>query len=87
MHTDEYEISLSRELNVCERKIAKIKKTLLYLEQKYNIKAEVLADKVPDGKISSEDAGVIAWMKESEALKKWETLRDQYAELLQRMKI
>ena len=87
MHTDEYEISLARELNVCEKKIAKIKKTLLLLENKYNIKAEVLADKFPDGKISEQDAGLIAWVKESEALKKWEALRDQYAELLRKMKV
>ena len=87
MHTDEYEISLARELNVCEKKIAVIKKTLLRLEQKYNIKAEVLADEFPDGKISEQDAGLIACVKESEALKKWETLRDQYAELLRKMKV
>ncbi len=87
MHTDEYEISLARELNVCEKKIAEIKKTLLHLEQKYNIKAEVLAEKFPYGKISEQDAGLTAWVKESEALKEWETLRDQYAELLRKMKV
>ncbi|MGE5300921.1 MAG: hypothetical protein ACM3MB_08155 [Acidobacteriota bacterium] len=87
MHTDEYEISLARELNACEKKIAKIKKTLLHLEKKYNIKAEVLADKFPDGNISEQDAGLIACVKESEALKKWEALRDQYAELLRKMKV
>ena len=87
MHTDEYEISLSRELNVCEKKVAKIKKTLLSLESKYNIKPESLADEIPGDNLSAQDAGLIAWMKESEALRKWEALRDQYAELLKRMKI
>lgn len=87
MHTDEYEISLSREVHICEKKIENIKKNLLHLEQKYNMETEVLADKISGGKISGQDADLIAWMKESEALKKWETLRDQYAELFQMMKI
>ncbi len=87
MHTDEYEISLSRELNVCERKIAQIRKALLLLERKYNIKNKVPLDKFVDCEISGQGEGMIAWMKEFESLKKWEALRDEYAEQLNKMKI
>ncbi len=87
MHTDEYEISLLRELNICEKKVAKIKKILLHLEQKYNINTKVPPDKFPNCEISGQDEGLIAWMKEFEALKQWETLRDEYAAQLKKMKI
>ena len=40
MHTDEYEISLSREIDVCRGRVRAIKKTLYKMEQKYGITTE-----------------------------------------------
>lgn len=87
MHTDEYEISLSRELNICEKKIEKLRKVLAGMEAKYKMKTEVLAAEVAGGNISGQKDDFAAWMTEYEALKRWEVLRDQYAEMLRRMKI
>jgi hypothetical protein len=87
MHTDEYEISLSRELHVCEKKIEKIRKALVAMETKYQIKTAVFVDEYKSGSISAGNADFSAWVSNYEALKKWEVLRDQYAELLHRMKI
>jgi hypothetical protein len=87
MHTDEYEISLSRELHVCENRIKKITKCLAKMEMKYKIKTEVFAVELSRGNITGQKDDYKVWMKEYEALKKWEVLRDQYAALLRRMKI
>jgi hypothetical protein len=87
VHTDEYEISLSRELHVCEKKIEKIAKTLAGMETKYGMKTEVFAVEFSHGNISGQKDDYKGWLREYEALKKWEVLRDQYAELLRMMKI
>ncbi len=87
MHTDEYEISLSRELHVCEKKIKKITQVLTGMETKYKMKTEVFAAELRSGNIAGQKEDFAVWIKEYEALKKWEILRDQYAELLRMMKI
>lgn len=87
MHTDEYEISLLRELNVCEKKIKKIKKVLAGMETKYGMKTEVFTAGFNCEKITEEKADYKIWIKEYEDLRKWEVLRDQYASLLSMMKI
>ncbi len=88
MHTDEYEISLLRELHVCEKKIKEITQVLTDMETKYKMTTEVVAAKLKSGNIAEgEEEAFAVWTEEYEALKKWEILRDQYAELLNRMKI
>lgn len=87
MHTDEYEISLSRELTICEKKIEAFRKVLAGMEAKYKMKTEVFAVEIAGGNISGQKDDFAAWMKEYEALKRWEVLRDQYAEMLGKMKI
>ncbi len=87
MHTDEYEISLRRELNACEKQLTKIRKALAHFEKKYEMRTEVLAVEYGGGSLKGQKDDLSAWMSEYEALKKWETLRDQYAELLRKMKV
>jgi len=87
MHTDEYEISLARELQSCEKMIEKIRKTLVRLERKYKITTEDFVRRVEGGETTGYGSDLISWMEEYEALKKWEASRGQYAVLLRRMKI
>jgi predicted mannosyl-3-phosphoglycerate phosphatase (HAD superfamily) len=87
VHTDEYEISLARELQACEKMIETIRKSLLRLERKYKVTTEDLVRRLEGGATTGYGNDLISWMKEHEALKKWEASRDQYAELLRRMKI
>jgi hypothetical protein len=87
MHTDEYEISLRRELNACEKQLTRIRKRLSYFEKKYEMRTEVFVVEYGGGSLNGQKADLSAWIREYEALKKWETLRDQYAELLRKMKI
>ena len=87
MHTDEYEISLSRELHVCEKKIERISKTLAGIETKYGMKTEAFVVEVGRENTFVQKEDYQRWITEFEALKKWEALRDQYAALLRLMKI
>ncbi len=87
MHTDEYEISLRRELNACEKQLTKIKKRLAHFEKKYDMETGVFVAEFRCGGVEGQKDDLGVWMKEYEVLKKWETLRDQYAELLRKMKV
>ncbi len=90
MHTDEFEISLSRELSVCKSTIQKIKHTLSILERKHNKTTEMFIDELrrnqlPDNPDYKEDYG--AWQSSYESLERWEELERQYQEAFRMMKI
>ncbi len=87
MHTDEYEISLFRELTACEKQLTKIKKRLARFEKKYDMKTEMFVAEFGCGGVEGQKDDLSAWMEEYEVLKKWEALRDQYAQLLRKMKV
>lgn len=90
MNTDEYEISLSRELSVCKNTIYRIKKTLKLLEQKHNKKTEEFIQELNTAKQSPDPAlndDCEAWKSSYDSLKKWEALEKQYQEEYRKMKI
>ncbi len=87
MHTDEYEISLTRELRVCEKTAEKIRKKLAVLEAKYKMKTEVFIETHERCALASQNDDFAEWSIQYEALRKWETLATQYAKLLREMKI
>lgn len=90
MHTDEFEISLSRELSVCKNTIQRIKHTLSILERKHSKTTEMFiddlrSDRMPDNPDYKDDYE--AWRCSYESLKQWEELERQYQEALRLMKI
>jgi len=86
MHTDEYEISLSREIDVCGDRIRAIKKTLCKMEQKYGISTEQFLDDLKNGAgiVSGGDAG--KWVEHCKALKVWQDKQVDFEALYLRMK-
>jgi hypothetical protein len=87
---DEYEISLSRELNVCKNTIQRIQKSLGILERKHNKTTEVFIQELQNNKLTGhpeykEDYD--AWQSSYESLKRWEELKRQYEEAFRKMKI
>jgi hypothetical protein len=90
LHTDDFEISLSRELNVCKNTIQRIKKSLGILERKHNKTTEVfiqeLLNKTLTGQVEYKE-DYEAWQSSYESLKKWEELERQYQEAFRMMKI
>lgn len=86
MHTDEFEISLSRELAVCRHVVKKLERFLAGMKRKYDIDTELFVEKFKNGEMTN-SRDFNAWVENNEALKKWKNREKQYEELLQMMKI
>ncbi len=90
MHTDEFEISLSRELNVCKNTIQRIRKSLGLLERKHNKTTEDFMQELLNNKLTGQPEykdDYDAWQSSYESLKRWEELERQYRQAFQMMKI
>jgi len=87
MHTDEYEISLSRELAVCKKTIRKLQKSLHILERKYTTTTDQFVEACRSNGFSSQDKDFINWISNYEALSKWEQRKREFEEIFHRMKI
>lgn len=87
MHTDEYEISLSRELDVCNKTIRKIRKTLRKMEKKYDMPTEEFSEGYRKGRFPADNKDFEAWFNGYEALKSWEKRKADFEEIFYRMKI
>jgi len=90
MHTDEYEISLSRELGVCRNTMKRIRKTLELLEQKHQRTSKAFMEDVRTGKLKNDPdlkEDYDAWQSSYESLKKWEELEKEYVVIFNSMKI
>lgn len=87
MHTDEYEISLSRELAVCKSTIKRIKEFFAIMERKHNKTTAQFVEEYDSGKLSEHKDDFEAWRNNYESLKSWEELERQYQEIYVRMKI
>ena len=81
MYTDEYDISLKRELSVCRSFIRKIERFIVRMENKYNLKTAVFIQRVRQG-----DAGnsrdYILWKDKYEELERWKERESHYKDML-----
>ena len=91
MHTDEFEISLSREMSVCKNTIFRIRKTLGILERKHNMTSEAFIEGLRSGELSLDHPehrdDYEAWKNTYNSLQQWEALLQQYREAFRMMKI
>ena len=90
MHTDEFEISLLRELKVCGNTIQRIKKTLALMEQKHHKTTDAFIREFRAGSLNDDlknKDDYSAWESSYESLVKWLDLERQYQEQLSIMKI
>jgi hypothetical protein len=90
MHTDEFEISLMRELKVCGNTIKRIKKTLSLMEQKYTKATETFIAEYRGNKLDREGENkddFLVWESSYESLQKWQDLERQYQQQLSVMRI
>jgi hypothetical protein len=87
MHTDEFEISLSRELDVCRKSMRKIQKFLRRMEKKYNFTTEEFVEKYKKSELSTLNDDFITWNKKYEALMWWTERQKEFKKLFLQMKI
>lgn len=89
MHTDEYEISLYRELAVCKNTIQRIKKSLGILERKHNKTTETFIAEYRSGELTQHPEfkdDYEAWQSSYDSLRRWEELEKQYQDAYRIMK-
>ncbi len=90
MHTDEFEISLFRELKVCGNAIKRIEKFLDMMERKHKKTTESFIEEYRRGALDKEGAfqdDYRVWESSYESLRQWQNLERQYQEQFRIMKI
>jgi hypothetical protein len=81
MHIDEYEISLSRELGVCEGYVKKYRKELDSLEARHGMATELFVEHARNGALAV-TADIVEWQQAFAAWQRWSAARDEYGRLL-----
>ncbi len=90
MHTDEFEISLFRELKVCGNTIKRIEKFLDMMERKHKKSTASFIKEYRSGTLDREvefKDDYTAWESNYESLRQWRDLERQYQEQFRFMKI
>ncbi len=87
MHTDEYEISLSRELKVCLNTISKIKRLLASMEKKYAMETKDFVVRYFESGAAQDNKDFKVWLGGYQELKRWEERKTEYEKLFRSMKI
>ncbi len=90
MHTDEFEISLFRELKVCGNTIKRIVKFLNMMERKHKKSTASFIKEYRSGMLDREGEfkdDYSAWESNYESLRQWQELERQYQEQFRIMKI
>ncbi len=86
MHTDEYEISLSRELGVCQGYVKRYRKVLDGLEARHGVRTDEVLGPGRDHGLLSAAGELREWQQAFEALQRWSAARDEYGRLLGAMR-
>jgi len=87
MHTDEYEISIAREVNHCQQVVKKTRSRLDERKQKFGMEYPEACIAVADGELTLQAKELAAWQDDFEALPQWEQRLEEYREALAVMRI
>jgi hypothetical protein len=86
MHTDEYEISIGREVTLCRKIIARLGTALREKEKRYGMSTEDFLEAVRLGKLVCEITDFLKWRDEHQELGNWERKLLEYEEALRVLK-
>ena len=81
MNTDEYQISLAREITVCENFIAKSAREIDRLEKQHNMTTAEFTRTAPE-QSGVDSANRRRWLQEYETLRTWQQRLRDYEEAL-----
>ena len=87
MDTDEYEISLAREINVCKSVIKETQAKLAERRQRFGMDLSQATEAAGDGRISIDKRELALWSDDIEALPQWEQRLAEYREALAFMRV
>jgi len=87
MDTDEYEISLAREINVCKGVIKHTQARLAERRERFGMDLPQASQAADEGRLSIDKQELALWSDDLEALPQWEQRLDQYREALAFMRV
>lgn len=87
MHTDEYEISLARELNHHKRVVQRTRKALEERRRRFGLDFVEAASAAAEGRLAITQKELAAWREDIEALPVWEQRLEEYRQALAAMRI
>jgi hypothetical protein len=87
MHTDEYEISINRELNHCIHVVKKTRSSLERRQQKFGMEFEQAVIAAGENRLQITAKELAKWHDDVEALPQWEQRLQEYHEALSAMRI
>jgi hypothetical protein len=86
MHTDEYEISLSREFSLCRRSIKRLQKAIAAWEARYGMSTESFLENGTQDGPAGESRDFRNWRKDHAELQHWQQMLAGYEKALQMVK-
>ena len=87
MHTDEYEISITREMNHCQQVVKKTREKLGQRQQQYGLAYPEAAKAAAEGRLDLNAKELAQWQEDFEALPVWEQRLEEYRQALSVMRI
>ncbi|MDR0477436.1 MAG: hypothetical protein LBH14_05820 [Desulfobulbaceae bacterium] len=87
MHTDEYEISLGRELNHHQHVVRKIRTDLEKRRLRYQMDYREAVKAAAERHLTISSKELAAWQEDVEALPQWEQRLEEYRQTLSMMRI
>ena len=87
MHTDEYEISIGRELNHHRYVVRKIRADLEKRRLRYQMDYPEASEAAAAGRLAINAKELAAWQEDAEALPQWEQRLEEYRQVLSMMRI
>ena len=85
MHTDEYEISIGREITFCRKMVRQLKNSIARREQQSGLTTAAFLQALEEGRLS-EKHPIQGWTQEYQELQYWQKLLTEYEEALESLK-
>jgi hypothetical protein len=85
MHTDEYEISIGREISLCRKLIRRLKSSIQKREKRYGISTEGLLKGLDQERLNETNPDFLKWSRDYRELRNWERMLVQYEEELKKL--
>ena len=82
MHTDEYEISIGREIRLCRKLIGRLKRSIQKKEKRYGISTEDFIERLSRGELAETGPDFRNWHRDCRELENLERMLTEYEEEL-----
>ncbi|MBF0497766.1 MAG: hypothetical protein HQK58_14520 [Deltaproteobacteria bacterium] len=86
MHTDEYEISIGREISLCRRVVKQLTKALDDREKKHGMTTEAFLLTPEQDGLAKQKRDFRKWRDDHEELQKWQKMLSEYERAFQMLK-